>query len=49
VLGSVQYGWEVIYNANSVVLRLDRIVPTPGAIALFGLGGLMIARRRRIS
>lgn len=49
VLGSVQYGWEVIYNANSVVLRLERIVPTPGAIALFGLGGLIIARRRRIS
>jgi len=48
-VGSVQYGWEVIYNVNSVVLRLERIVPTPGAIALFGLGGLLITRRRRIS
>lgn len=49
VLGAVQYGWEVIYSENTVVLRLERIVPTPGAVTLFGLGGVMIARRRRIS
>lgn len=30
-------GYEVAYN----------IVPTPGALALVGLGGLMVARRRR--
>ncbi len=46
-VGGLTYDWTVIYNPHSVVLRLDAIVPTPGAMALMGLGGLMAARRRR--
>lgn len=41
------YEWSVIYNPNTVVLRLDTIVPAPGCTALLGLGGLVAARRRR--
>lgn len=41
------YDWTVIYNPNTVVLRLEGIVPGPGSIALLGLGGLFTARRRR--
>lgn len=41
------YDWTVVYNPNSVVLRLDNIVPTPGSLALLGLGGLLAVRRRR--
>lgn len=47
MVGGVEYGWEVIYQPDAVVLRLDRIVPSPGVLALVGLGGLMIAARRR--
>ncbi len=46
-VGGLTYDWTVIYNPNTVVLRLDRIVPTPGSVALLGLGGLLAARRRR--
>ncbi len=42
------YDWTVIYNPNTVVLRLDIIVPTPGSLALLGLGGLLAVRRRRV-
>jgi hypothetical protein len=41
------YEWTVIYSQRNVTLRLDNIVPTPGSIALLGLGGLIAARRRR--
>lgn len=34
------------YDFNDAVLQVT-VVPAPGAIALFGLGGLVIARRRR--
>lgn len=50
VLGAVEYGWRVIYNPTSVVLRVDTIVPAPGAAALLAVGGmatLISARRRR--
>ncbi len=42
------YDWTVVYNPNSVVLRLDNIVPTPGSLALLSLGGLLAVCRRRI-
>lgn len=41
------YDWTVIYNPDTVVLRLNSIVPAPGAIATLGLGGLLAVRRRR--
>jgi hypothetical protein len=46
-VGSLTYEWSVIYNASSVVLRLDNVVPAPGSIALVGLGGILAARRKR--
>ncbi|MBX9735521.1 MAG: hypothetical protein K2X32_01225 [Phycisphaerales bacterium] len=46
-VGALTYDWEVIYNSNTVVLRLDNIVPAPGSVGLLGLGGLLAARRRR--
>ncbi|MFM9957397.1 MAG: hypothetical protein ACKVZJ_04940 [Phycisphaerales bacterium] len=42
------YEWSIIYNPNTVVLRLDRIVPTPGSAVLLGLSGLLAAKRRRV-
>lgn len=39
--------WSVIYDENSVALRLDAIVPTPGSGALAALGLLVASRRRR--
>lgn len=46
-VGTLTYNWAVIYNPNSVVLRLDSILPAPGSLALLALGGLVAARRRR--
>lgn len=43
----LEYGWQVVYNPNSAVLRLDRIVPSPGAAAILGLASLLAWRRRR--
>lgn len=43
----LEYEWQVLYRPHSVVLRLDRIVPSPGAAAILGLAGLMAGRRRR--
>lgn len=34
-------------NPNTVVLRLESIVPAPGSMALLGLSGLIATRRRR--
>ncbi len=45
--GGYELEWSVIYNPNTVVIRLENIVPTPGALALFGLGGLLVTRRVR--
>ncbi len=45
--GGLTYDWTIIYNPNTVVLRLDSIVPTSGGAALLGLGGLVASRRRR--
>lgn len=45
--GGVGVHWSVIYNPNSVVLRVDHIVPTPGALAIAGLSSLMFVRRFR--
>ena len=39
--------WSVIYNPNSVVLRVDQIVPSPGAMTLAGLSSLAFVRRFR--
>lgn len=46
VVGALTYGWDVVYNPNSVVLRLESIVPAPGALALLGIAGLTASRRR---
>ncbi len=46
-LGGSTYEWEVLYQSNAVVLRLENVVPTPGSAALLGLGGLLVGRRRR--
>ena len=46
-LGDLTYQWSVLYGSNTVSLRLDNVIPTPGSIALMGLGGLIAARRRR--
>ncbi|QOI99239.1 MAG: hypothetical protein HRU70_01535 [Phycisphaeraceae bacterium] len=47
LVDGLTYEWTVIYNPNTVVVRLDGIVPTPGGLALLALGGLISARRRR--
>jgi hypothetical protein len=46
--GGLTYDWTILYNPNSVVLRLDSIVPAPASMALIGLVGLLAARRRRV-
>lgn len=46
-VGGLTYDWTVVYNTNTVVLRLENIVPAPGSVALLGLGLLIAARRRR--
>lgn len=45
--GGLTYDWTVIYNSNTVVLRLDHIIPSPGGAALLALGGLLSCPRRR--
>ncbi len=46
-VGGVTYDWSVIYNPNTVVLRLDQIIPTPGSAVLLAFGGLLACTRRR--
>lgn len=46
-VGGTTFHWGVIYNPHSVVLRLENIVPAPGAATLAALGLLSAARRRR--
>jgi hypothetical protein len=45
--GGLELHWTAIYHPHSVVVRLDSIVPTPGALALAGLTGLALVRRCR--
>ncbi len=45
-VGSATYEWSVLYHPNSVVLRLDNIVPSPASGVILGAGGLFVARRR---
>lgn len=47
IVGSLTYEWSIIYNPNTVVLRLDNIVPAPGGIAVMALAGLISRRRTR--
>ena len=42
-----EFQWGVEYTPNSVILRLDAIVPSPGAVFLLGVSGLAALRRRR--
>ncbi len=46
-VNGVTYDWSVIYNPNTIVLRLDHIIPTPGSAGLLALGGLLALPRRR--
>ena len=46
--GGLTFEWSVIYNPSSVVLRLDNIVPAPGAgIVITGACALGAVPRRR--
>lgn len=48
ISGSLTYQWDVIYNPNTVVLRLESIVPAPGTLALLSACGIIAGRRRRM-
>ncbi len=43
------FQWDFVVEANSqfTISKDKLIVPTPGALALLGLGGLVVGRRRR--
>lgn len=45
--GSYVYTWGSGSNADTLTINVSSI-PTPGAAALLGLGGVMAARRRRM-
>lgn len=47
VAADTSYGTELYLLSSSGAQDLITIVPTPGSIALLGIGGLMAARRRR--
>jgi MYXO-CTERM domain-containing protein len=40
-------GGELVRGGQMMAVFIPQTVPTPGAIAVLGLGGLMAARRRR--
>jgi hypothetical protein len=45
-------GFEDIFGGgdmdyNDCTFRFTGVIPTPGSVALFGVGGLLLARRRR--
>lgn len=46
-VGGNRYGWFVYNNIDRLAIDGTQVVPAPGALALFGLGGLAAARRRR--
>lgn len=46
-VGALTYEWSVVYDASTVSLRLDNIVPAPGSVVLAGIGALIAAPRRR--
>lgn len=46
-VGGLSYEWTVIYNPNTVILRLENIIPSPASATLFGLAGMLSTRRRR--
>jgi uncharacterized protein (TIGR03382 family) len=42
--------WTGATPTNSALafqVKLTNVIPTPGALALLGMGGLLVARRRR--
>jgi hypothetical protein len=47
VATDTSYGTDLYLLSNPGVQDLITIVPTPGSVALLGMGGLMAARRRR--
>lgn len=49
MVGGLTYDWTVVYNPNSLVLRLDKNVPAPRSVALLGIGALVATLRRRCS
>jgi MYXO-CTERM domain-containing protein len=40
-------GGELVQGGQMMAVFIPQTVPTPGAVAVLGLGGLMAARRRR--
>ena len=50
-VGGLTYDWSVIYNPNTVVLRLDAIVPEPSTLALCIVAalGMSLGRNRLAS
>jgi len=47
LVGGNRYGWFVYNNIDRLAIDNTSLIPTPGAVALFGLAGLAAARRRR--
>ena len=48
--GLVRMDWTGATPTNSALafqVKLTNVIPTPGALALLGMGGLLVARRRR--
>lgn len=45
--GGNRYGWFTYNNIDELAIDNTSVVPEPGSIALLGLGGLALIRRRR--
>lgn len=46
-VGGNRYGWLVVNNVSNLAIDNTSLVPEPGSMALLGLGGVALLRRRR--
>jgi len=46
-VGGNRYGWLTYNNIDGLAIDNTAVIPEPTSIALLGLGGLLVARRRR--